>query len=506
MIEFNSDHIVVGQIKQLLATFNLPTYRVYTKENQIYYDMYGEERNIVESVPITDAANKTHIRYIEYIKNNKIQRFYDNEWHDTNRVYFYNKKELNHTKNLKIQNNLYDTYTHEYLGNYLRFQRDYNNINMMPFYNCFSNRLVQHLSYNFILAGETPTENKQIIFDSEDTKYKIYMVPVKMFNKYTIAIDSSEGLELCCGIYGQYQDTREKLKNIPALTYLKVNSCNFSAPFLYSGLDNIIDFMQPDSAAELATVEKDLKLFIKLPANNKSSIVILEGNYLNWNDKYVVSATIQYLDPEDPKYDPTKSLDNPINFSQANIEKNHSINNYDETNIIRGLIRSDSNFIQYLPDINANIDYRNLNLITTLQLLLLNTGIQYPFSNILIEFLTGNMVTPIDEIDANIKRAQQIAVENGNTNVLVDGIWSQKLQMLLYDFVNAAYSRNKLISSEKLDTTGFIDKEVESHYNSIVAHTDPNKGTLVIDNVINTLRDINLYENTFRNTYKGRKK
>lgn len=30
MLKFNNTHIITGQIKQLLADFNLPRYRVYT--------------------------------------------------------------------------------------------------------------------------------------------------------------------------------------------------------------------------------------------------------------------------------------------------------------------------------------------------------------------------------------------------------------------------------------------------------------------------------------------
>lgn len=300
MIQFNSDHIIVGQIKQLLHSFNLPTYRVYTKEQRQYYEKTGQELNVISSVPIITGSTNIpdHVRYIDYIKDNKIQRYYAEttivngtavvkapSWHETGKTYYYNKKELNRTKNLKITNNIYDTYTHEYLGNYLRFQRDYNGINLMPFYNCFSNNIVSSsLKYEIQTSGIAADEagySTKIIstFDTSNDKYKIYMVPVKAFQTYTIAVDSADGLELCCGIYDKYSDTREKLAHIPSLTYLNVKSASFNHPFLYDKLLDITNSMSEESNAELATIEKNLKLFIKLPAENKSTIVILEGNY-----------------------------------------------------------------------------------------------------------------------------------------------------------------------------------------------------------------------------------
>ena len=109
--------------------------------------------------------------------------------------YTYGQKILNYTKNLQIQNTVYDSYTHEYLGDYLRFHRDFANINLMPLYNCFSNRACPHLDLSFTLGN-----NYEVKFKTdqslETTLYKYYMVPVKFFKNYTIAIDSSASIEL----------------------------------------------------------------------------------------------------------------------------------------------------------------------------------------------------------------------------------------------------------------------------------------------------------------------
>lgn len=255
MFKFDNSHIFTGYLKQYLHDFNLPKY----SNGKWFVDNY----------------------------------------------YIYNQRILNKTKNLEIKNNRYDYYTHEYLGDFLRFQRDFNNIDLMPLYNCFNNRICTHLLLNFGSAikdssGLTIKEHR-ILFDSTDTNYKIYMVPVHLNAKYTIAIDCNIPLEICCGIFGKYLDTTvaadisTKYANssdlinqiIATKTYTKYNSSIFSCPELYD-LQTIIstasEKLDQTILAYLQAHESDLKLFIKVPINNTSSITILEGDYRHFND------------------------------------------------------------------------------------------------------------------------------------------------------------------------------------------------------------------------------
>jgi len=92
MLKYNNTHIVTGYIKQLLATFNLPKFRVYTKEHQQYHDdavAHGlartESPEIIETVKREgkqievdkEAFNgfKDHQYYANYIRYGKVQRY-----------------------------------------------------------------------------------------------------------------------------------------------------------------------------------------------------------------------------------------------------------------------------------------------------------------------------------------------------------------------------------------------------------------------------------------------
>jgi hypothetical protein len=152
----------------------------------------------------------------------------------------------------------------------------------MPLYNCFSNRACPNLEIKFDLEHYKVEFNTNQEFNT--ALYKYYMVPVKFFKEYTIAIESEAAIEMCCCIYGASQNKSEKLNNIPKLTYQCISDSRFSKPTLYTKINNLSALMDKNNESELAQYENDLKLILKVPSNNKSSIVILEGNYLNYND------------------------------------------------------------------------------------------------------------------------------------------------------------------------------------------------------------------------------
>ena len=553
MFKFNSENIFTGYIKQLLTSFNLPKYHVYTAEQQKYHEKYiaaqnsidalnhrivelnkklesldpesteykqliaegskiREEiiaaKNILLGAPEKDILISTvrqevpnyanggnaleyvsYMRYIPYIKDGQIQiyaptirtetkttiidgkeitedktviQYSDNDWkpyhaaygsehykvHNKNanihtpKGYAYNLKIRNYTKNLKIQNNVYDSYTHEYLGDYLRFQRDYRNINLMPLYNCFSNTLCPRLDISFDVVEDVidSTTNKVTKkgyvakFDTRETNYKIYMIPIKLFQKYTIAIDCFTDVEVCCGFYGKYQ-YGSAYDTIAEDTYKCFNSMLFNKPVLYDPAAGLKKYLDPRHPLEIAQHETDLKLFIKLPISNKSSIVILEGDYTEYTPSTII------------KYSPAKDDD----FIVVN---NHTQVNFD-------------------GDLDENIKH----LVTPLQLLAQNTGISYPFADRLIEYLVGNAVTPVDDISDNIKRAKKVI--NAKTNALRDdeGVWEEIMQLILYN-----YASNNFNVRINHDILGYVDKDTESYSNGSVSQPETISNADIYDN------------------------
>ena len=459
MFKFNDTNILTGYIKEMLASFNLPSYKVYTRQQREHFEETGEELNVIasqEASKASDTAPEKHPCFVSYIKDGSVQQYVKNKegnsytWKVIADPYLYNIFVPNETKNYVIKNNIYDYYTHEYLGEYLRFIRDFHNVDLMPLYNCFSDHICNNIELTFDVGTVT---KKSITFSGSNPEYKIYMLPVKLFQKYTIAIDCQQEYELCCGIYGKYLDTREIFKSIPEKTYKKVIG-QFSKPILYD-LAELLPNKLPneeltgtteeqekkkeqweEKIAWLSKNEGDLKLFIKLPASNNSSITVLEGDYRSWNDSYGVG----------------------INKTQ-----NKTILNFEAS--------------------DECLSNSNLKLITPLQLLKFNTGKSYPFADRLVEYLLGNAITPLDEIADNIKRVQTIALKNGQVNK-ADGIWTDKLQKILYNFMNSKELTQGNKKETNHDILGYADKDVENAYSAKMT----NGG-------VETLLQVDLYKN-----------
>ena len=627
MLNFENNHIFTGYLKQLMSTINLPTYKIYTNEFARHLAQTGkEDPRVIES--FESLGVNRPMANVNYIKNNEICSLqYDR---DKNTTYWKSRAKFNYVRDkdavdsmrkLKSLGPIYDTKTHEHLGDFLRFIRDYYNINLMSLYNCFSNKIYSNIdfkvtiddSYNAFMAylvdvlnpstvndfrefnefsdkfndkkpvyhgfildtrggegqsyaeynlnkkyskisgkigymlqndnsnseitwdaeiyaddvliytcpvssKEPPTDfaidvtgvtklefragpdnrymeseyigfadiklyekrKKTVKFDSTDPNFRIYAFPVKLFAEYTIAIDCAQGIELFCGLYNTVLDSSDKCLDLFKKTYQRIDTPMFNQPFLYDKLsykywtlereltpivknkdkDAILLLEDPDSMSrcDLINREQDLKLFIKVPATCTSSITILEGDFRSYNDY---------------KYLPCTNSTSNGSVTKWQYNANHSVVNFDN--------KVDLNSLSFKP-------------ISKLQLLTFNTGESYPFADRLIEYLSGSVISPIDGIADNIKRAQKVMNQNNNY-FKIDGVWENQMQKIAYDYLMNAGPIIYDVEAGKLsdkryglhprvghrrksclyDILGYIDKDVEKYYASWKPDKDAEK-------------------------------
>ncbi len=441
------------------------------------------------AIPAEDLPKyPAKMRYAPYLKDGYLQVYTDGTWHDCHASfnnssshsefhknakipyatipYTYGQKILNYTKNLQIQNTVYDSYTHEYLVVYLRFHRDFANINLMPLYNCFSNRACPHLDISFEVGN-----NYKVKFKTdqsfETALYKYYMVPVKFFRDYTIAIDSSASIEVCCCIYDEYHNKDEDFSSIPKLTYQCFGDLQFKTPVLYTQLQNLNGLLLDplNEMNDLCQQEDNLKLILKIPANNNSSIVILEGDYTTYND----AAFTLDADNSVTELERLTLMKKVLTEGQTSRLKSIS-------EILAGLeakkTAPEAKIMKQTNKTIINYDFNNFRawefltdkLVTPLQLLRTNTGESYPFADRLVEYLVGNVITVNEEIKDNVIRAKTVISANCPSDIYpieaADGIWEPILQCLTYDYIN----KNQNVHDINHDILGFIDKDVEKWY------------------------------------------
>ena len=462
MLKYNNNHIFTGYLKQLLSSFSLPACKVYTREFADYLDKYGkEDPRVLESF---DNINDERLAVrINYLKNDELCQYFCNvnkrnnsleldsaSWRQSADLYYSSDKTIHGlTRHLNSPGITYDTKTHEYLGDYLRFMRDYYHVNLMSLYNCFTDKIYNNVYFNFALNTKA-----RVLFNSQAPEYRLYAMPVKLFAEYTIAIDCYQGIEMFCGLYNTNLDMSEKAEDLAKRTYQRVNKTLFNQPFLYNKLtaeywSSQTDFDSDGSICtdkftrwDLTNREKDLKLFIKIPVSCRSSITILEGDFRGYNDKLYAPADHTW------KYNNNHCV---LNFSTKD---KIDINNY-----------------AFKP-------------ISQLQLLAFNTGESYPFADKLIEYLGGSAITSTDEIPDNIKRVQRVMRQN-NHYFKIEGLWEDKIQNILYDYMinsgpivvsedgklvdqHQGYHRRLGHTSKSTlyDVLGYADKDVEKWYTS----------------------------------------
>ena len=435
---FHTDTLTTNFIKHLVDTTPLPTIQSWKPGDFVVKGLsYVTQSNVVVALktgnPLSEYAGDFKILY-PYVFGNK-----------------YKGMTSSYRSNIKG----YDSKTHYCLGQYLRFVRDLQGLNLMPLYNCFNDEYARGIS---IQAGDAL--NQGTIELAEDDNYKLLLVPVKFNQSYTVGLESPFPIHYGYIFYsdtGYEQEATYQLNTLLAnpspstqlvdigkrgIIFKSKSECSIKKPFVLNTLrfEDIVKSITTDEGTgdtydfsytitTFAAYEKYLKLVIRIPKTLNTSVVVLEGDYQSsfkymFRDKKVVLAKAPEVIQGDATMGGKKNSEYPV---------------------------------------TPIIPSRYVDLISQLSLMQLNDTNTYAFSNRLMEYLSLNVITPHDRLSDNIKRIQYYAEhprdgETGKSDSYkpdsIPGVWSKSLKEYLFN-------RTMDSDASKLDLLGYVDKDVE---------------------------------------------
>lgn len=431
MITFNSYNLIVGQIKEILRDYNLPYCKVLVDNAkiEIYKDCcYIYKMSIYKCIKTNDFTKSGFT--------------FSDEYFTPVMIYTENEEIDNITHNLIIRNNYYDELTHKTLGDYLRFKRDYSNLNLMSMYNCFSGSVAR----NFKKTIEI--DDKTIIYDTNSKEYKLCVVPVKLWKSYEIHIENMSAVEICACLYDdgnlvslidRYSNNHDITKELMEKTYQRVGGLRFNVPYIYDKLKtNFSNISNEDYRKLIFENEVNLCLLIKLPFYSNSSIVVLE---------------LEDSDTNKIIYNEHKQAYSNYTYGTSLLYKDMPTFNLSMERQIVNLSSSDTEQVnEYLS--------KNTSFITRKQLTLVNDNVQHPFADRLIEYLCENTIDSRNTILLNNKLVENYLIGNkyisGYTPSL---LWTNNLQNILYQIEIS----NPNYVEKYFDSLGYVDKSLEEY-------------------------------------------
>lgn len=384
--DFYRDDIISGYICELLRTTNVPLVDVVQNSLERNYEgFFIEKGNIVENI----------------LTGNKIERV-------LKFPYTPGKPYKGLTFSYESPNTVYTSTLHYFLGRYLRYLRDVYELNLMHLYNCFSNEFISD-----VVLNDTSYEI------SSNNSYRVAILPIRLNQTYTIAIECPEDYKILPLIYGPQGILNLSVdNNYPFKTLHKAS--NFSSPYLYSLDQSFLSMSDSEMRvlkSQIYNNQRYLKLVIQLPRDNTSSITILEGDYVN-----IPSKSIFSLKTEKPA---APLLEIPT------------------------------------PEINKI-------LLTTPELLSVNDNKYHAFNTKLIEYISNNAITHCDKIENDILRVQEAASDGEgirwsgfsrtrlSPEFYTKDVWNNNLRYYIY-----SNSIDSDLIANKHDIDGFITKDVE---------------------------------------------
>ena len=270
---FNHSNSEVEYIKDKLRTEYIPTVRFFntdvTMQPPPTMSKVWTGGNIPPTIATLDNV-PTIYRGETIIKNNTIQIGIDDSG-NTKYIgrYEFGKWVKNITTNYVSNKSYYDSNLHENLGRYLRAYRDYYKIDVMNFYNCFSNRYIN----TFLLPFVDYTQ-ELVTFDDN---YKLAAFPIMYDTVYHIVFNSNAvGNVTFQAVYFNGDvpicaaETIQRGEKDVAITYTE--SVNNDVYVCIGSSTDLID----GSVETRLTKQRLLYLFMQFSSNVDGQIVVLE--------------------------------------------------------------------------------------------------------------------------------------------------------------------------------------------------------------------------------------
>lgn len=372
--------------------------------------------------------------YIIYYKLNKElvspSNIYNSEYFEILAPYIEGEEYVGITTKCSSNTSTYDADTHYHLGQYLRQLRGLHGIDLMPYYNCWDGSRTD--KYRITTSIDEQLIPHTVLTDSVSTDgYKLLTVPVKLNQQYTLYLNSDTPIKYGFAYYDGTNVISSSDDNILVGNDRVINSSTYSEPILIKSpeLDDIYRTYPISINNERYYLEDYLTLFLQVPADNSTSIVVLEGNYcLN---KLIKPQLIK--------------LSNGAHAEDSDITT-------EITKVVKFIGNSTDNTL----DVN--------NLITSPSSLTINgVPTTYLFNDRLVEYLLYNVVTHIDPLYKNIVYAQRDTstqlcknVNGLNYENPIYGEYDSNYRYFIYRLVTETIKNPSLI-----DINGFIDKDSE---------------------------------------------
>lgn len=437
-------------IKQLLSSIPLPFYRVIYDGNVVITGyIYIYKCNLIKCTRsgIINISAKYIVldHYDLYNYNNQISEFYHSKY------------------------NYYDSDTHEKLGELLRAYKGIQNLNLMPFYNCFSNRYISGLK-----VGVSSLSNKLEVYQSRDTSIKTALIPIKYNTDYTIALDCASSVYAAPVLIddGMMVGIREAENQISITKMLgnikdniKVwNGMSFKTPMIYkvSTTDENLETIVASEYMNSFRLSYENVIDIKQVKIKRASSDIFYMTDFYTYDAYTKTVRLTnnlYLYPGDA-IQVTEVINNKADIFEKYARYLYLLlqipasDNSSITVLEGDYLRAESKKVFNVEMIDELPENRlDELLVGNLRLLQMSDSNQHPFSETLIEYLLHNVITNLETLPKNIKNVQN-ALGIG-LDLKRYGIWNRDLRNSIYQI----YYKSR--SGLNLDNIGFIDKDIE---------------------------------------------